>query len=139
MQNYSLNEVIYASDFLLRLLELKPFKERNEIMVQDSPKNHLKEQIESEEMILKTKFLEVRSQAAKKIEKAQQDSDKTYQMRLKEIDERKAEQISHIDSRFREYIKTIEDLEERTFQEILIKYEQREEEIITKLLKNILP
>jgi hypothetical protein len=139
MQYYSLNEIIYASYFLLRINDKKLFKERNDIMVQDSPKNHLKEQIESEEMILKTKFLEVRSQVAKKIEKAQQDSDKTYQMRLKEIDERKAEQISHIDSRFREYVKTIEDIEERTFQEIITKYEQREEEIITKLLKNILP
>jgi vacuolar-type H+-ATPase subunit H len=139
MQNYSLNEIIFASSFLLELIEVKTFKERNEIMVQDFPKNHLKEQIESEEMILKAKVLEVRSQVAKKIKKAQQESDKTYQKKLKEINEKKEEQISHIDSRFKEYVKEIEDSEERTFREITTKYEQREEEVINKLLKNILP
>ncbi len=108
-------------------------------MVQDSPKNHLKEQIESEEMILKAKALEVRSQVAKKIKKAQQDSDKTYQMKLREINKRKEEQISHIDAKFREYVKKIEESEEGTFQEITTKYEQREKEVISKLLKNILP
>ena len=108
-------------------------------MVQDSPKNNLKEQIESEEMILKAKILEVRTQVAKKIKKAQQDSDKTYQMKLKEIVKRKEEQISQIDARFKEYVNKIEDSEERTFQEITTKYEQREEEVISKLLKYILP
>ncbi len=108
-------------------------------MVQDSPKNHLKGQIESEEMLLKAKILEVRSQVAKKIKEAQQDSDKTYQMKLKEINERKEEQISHINSKFRDFVKNIEESEERTFQEINSKYEEREEEIINKLLKNILP
>ena len=108
-------------------------------MVQDSPKNHLKEQIESEEMLLKTKVLEVRSQVAKKIKKAQLDGDKTYQMKLNEINERKEEQISHIDTKFREFVKNIEESEERTFQEINSKYEEREEEIVNRLLKNILP
>ena len=108
-------------------------------MVQDSPKNHLKGQIESEEMLLKAKVLEVRSQVAKKIKKAQQDSDETYQMKLKEINERKEEQISQFESKFVEYVKKIESSEERTLHEINTKYEQREEEVIKKLLKNILP
>jgi hypothetical protein len=60
-------------------------------------------------------------------------------MKLKEINERKEEQISQIDSRFREFVKNIEESEGRTFQEINSKYEEREEEIINKLLKNILP
>ncbi|MCK5158182.1 MAG: hypothetical protein KAR08_03430 [Candidatus Heimdallarchaeota archaeon] len=90
-------------------------------------------------MILKANILEMRGQIAKKIEKAQQDCDKTYQMKLKEIDKKKTEQISLFDSRFREYVKKIKDSEERTFQEITSKYEQREEGVITKLLKNILP
>jgi len=72
-------------NFLLRLIKVKPFKERNEIMVKDSPKNNLKIQIESEEMLSKAKVLEVRSHVATKINKAQQDGEETYQMKLKEI------------------------------------------------------
>ena len=108
-------------------------------MVKDSPKNNLKVQIESEEMLSKAKVLEVRSQVAKKINKAQQDGEETYQMKLKEINDRKNEQVSHFESKFNEYVEKIEALEERTFQEITTKYEQREEEVINKLLKNILP
>jgi len=126
-------------NFLLRLIRVKLFKERNEIMVKDSPKNNLKVQIESEEMLSKAKVLEVRSQVAKKINKAQQDGEETYQMKLKEINDRKNEQVSHFESKFNEYVEKIEALEERTFQEITTKYEQREEEVINKLLKNILP
>jgi len=137
--DYSPNETMNTNNFLLRLTTDKPFKERNEIMVQDSQKNNHKIQIESEEMLSKAKVLEVRSQVAKKIKKAQLDSDETYQMKLKEINERKEEQVSQIESKFVEYVKEIESSEERTLQDINTKYEQREEEVIKKLLKNILP
>ena len=108
-------------------------------MVQDSPKNNHRMQIESEEMLSKAKVLEVRSQVARKIKKAKQDSDETYQMKLIEINDRKEKQISNIESKFNEYVIRVEALEERTFQEITTKYEQREEEVIKKLLKHILP
>lgn len=137
--DYSPNETMNTNNFLLKLIKVKPFKERNEIMVQDSPKINHKTQIESEEMLSKAKVLEVRSEVAKKIKKAQLDSDETYQMKLKEINERKEEQISQIESKFVEYVKEIESSEERTLQDINTKYEQREEEVIKKLLKNILP
>jgi len=137
--DYSPNETMNTNNFLLRLTTDKPFKERNEIMVQDSQKNNHKMQIESEEMLSKAKVLEVRSQIAKKIKKTQLDSDETYQMKLKEINERKEEQVSQIESKFVEYVKEIESSEERTLQDINTKYEQREEEVIKKLLKNILP
>ena len=114
-------------------------KERNEIMTQDSPENHLKEKIESEEMLLKAKVLEARSQAAKEIQNAKQDSDKTYLKKLREIKKKKEENIVSLEAKFKKYVIDTEKIEERSFQEITKKYEQKEGEVIKKLLERILP
>ncbi|WP_455143493.1 hypothetical protein [Candidatus Hodarchaeum mangrovi] len=108
-------------------------------MVENYPKNHLKEQIESEEMIFKTKVLDVRSQVYKKIEKAQKNADKDYQMKLKEIEAKKENYRTQLENDFKKLVNSIEKEEEIIFQEINEKYKQREEEVIEKILKSILP
>lgn len=108
-------------------------------MGQDSPKNHLKDQIESEEMILKTKVLEVRSQVAKKIENAQQEADIDFQKRLKEIEKKQTGSTTQTETKFKKLVQELENEEKNTLQEIRTKYKQREDEIINNLLKQILP
>ena len=108
-------------------------------MGQDSPKNLLKDQIESEEMILKAKVLEVRSQVAKKIKNAQQEADIDFQKRLKEIEKKRIGTTTQTETKFKKIVQELEKEEKSTLQEIDTKYKQREEEIINNLLKQILP
>jgi len=108
-------------------------------MAQDYPKNQLKEEIESKEMIFKTKVLDVRSQVYKKIEKAQKDAEKDYQLKIEEIETKKEKYRIQVENEFKELVKTIEKEEDKIFQEINTKYEQRENEVIDKILKSILP
>ncbi len=108
-------------------------------MAPDSPKNEYRRLIESEEMILKTKILEARSEFAKKVNKARLEANNDYQVKLKELDEMKAEFFSKAEIRFNDLVKDLEKVEETTFLEIGRKYEQREEEVLNKLLDDILP
>ncbi len=51
----------------------------------------------------------------------------------------KAEFFSKAEIRFNDLVKDLEKVEETTFLEIGRKYEQREEEVLNKLLDDILP
>jgi hypothetical protein len=108
-------------------------------MAPDSQKNQFKQQIESEEMILKTKILEARSQFAKKVKKARQEADEEYQVKLKDNEKKKTNLFAQTEIRFNNLVKELEKVEENTFQEIERKYEQRGKEVLNKLLDDILP
>ena len=108
-------------------------------MTQHYPKNPLKDQIESEEMIFKSKVLNTRSQVYKRIDKAQKEANEEYQLKLKEIEAKKEDYRRQNENKFQELVKTIEKEEEMIFQKITQKYDQREKDVIENILKSILP
>jgi hypothetical protein len=101
--------------------------------------DRFKQQIENEEIILKTETLEARHQVAKQIIEAQDIAEQDYIAELEKLERLRKDLITRTETKFKALMNDLERFENETFKEISEKYEQRKKEAIDKVLETITP
>lgn len=101
--------------------------------------DELKQHIESKEIIFMTELLEIRCQAAEKVEEAQKKADQDYQAELKRLQEEREKILSKAQEHFKKLLNETEKAEEEVILRIKENYDQNEKDVIQNLIKLILP
>ncbi|MFX0172420.1 MAG: hypothetical protein ACFE9L_10900 [Candidatus Hodarchaeota archaeon] len=101
--------------------------------------DRFRQQIENEEIVLKTETLEARHQVAKQIIEAQDIAEQDYTAELEKLEILRKNLITRTETKFKALLNDLERIENEAFQEISEKYEQRKKEAIDKLLETITP